>query len=56
MKKFSKLLKKLLILLNKLLKFKFTSRNMFGSTGHTVAELDYFFSNWYINIKLTNLE
>ena len=43
MKKFSKLLKKLLILLNKLLKFKFTSRNMFGSTGHTVAELDYFF-------------
>ncbi len=41
--KISKLFKKLLILLNKLLKFKFTSRNMFGSTGHTVAELDYFF-------------
>ena len=29
--------------MNKFFKIKFTSRNMFGSIGHTIAELDYYF-------------
>tara|TARA_B100000029_G_scaffold516497_1_gene630268 strand:- start:431 stop:1576 length:1146 start_codon:yes stop_codon:yes gene_type:complete len=37
------ILKKFLFLLNKYFKIKFTSRNMFGSMGHTIAELDYYF-------------
>lgn len=36
-------IKKFLISINKYLKIKFCSRNMFGSIGHTVVELDYFF-------------
>ena len=42
-KKLKKFFKKFLYLINKFLKIKFTSRNMFGSIGHTVAELDYYF-------------